>query len=1012
MSVTSKKVGGGSSSAYRDYLREQAEILSEYYGLQIEGLAFARVEGKAADHLGVRGGITEAQYAEIHAGKWEGVQQTQMSYQTVWERTPDGKLVRDAQGKTVPTYDADGKKKTTPYRTSWIDMTAAAPKSLSEYMIATTPEVRQQILKIWDDACVAGINHLEEHAYLVRKTINGTYVEGTMQQGSATDRVRGAHILALPVTQMAARHTEETIARGSPPDPHLHTHIPIATMAYLPDPTHPTGMRPLAVDQYGIKRSEETINAVIMGECARELENIGIELEYTKSRRGAINWEVKSIPKEASRLHSSNTRRLEALQREFEHQYGKAATRQDMERAMNTSRISKRKDGIDKEADSKGAWDLWNADLEANGIVVEPQTPGRPIERESFDRRRQQLYDRLMAADGLTKENAAFTADSILKSMEMASVGLGFTQDEIKGLESSIRDELHCVRPTNDERYTYYTTKVELAKESRIDRGLDNLAGRVVIPPPTPVLDAVLDGQKNKLDERQMEAFFAGTTRSVTFIEGVAGAGKSTTVSGIVEALREAGLTDQVVTISTSSKVAQDTGIKIGADIYGSVDSIESRLKSGTFVPTPDSTYVVEEAAMVDNDHIDRMFMAARGQGRFIFVGDPAQLSSIGAGGWYRDAVEKHGAVMLTESHRFDGPTAEQDVADYTNLRTGDLNKVREAVNNLDERGRVHVFNDVDDRTEGLFNKYKELRDNNPLLSVDDVRILVESTNADVDSYNNQIQFDQKQRGELTGKSVRVHDEEQRRQWSLHENESIVFLRSHFDPTTKTGIKNGTSGRIVSIDEETRIAQVQLAEGRVESVPLPEFDESQVMGPSGAQHIAKFQGGEVEYALFAPGTKGTANANSAYSEITRAKKESHFFLDYETHGPDPKETVSEAWSEQSEKKSARRMIREQKESEGIGLKTPEEKTVKRDPVPTPTATLEREEEPQQQPEPQPQPRRESLRERFSETIRERSGNRFTRLSEDREAGKSPVSNDLSQIRRERAENERDNDRGL
>lgn len=53
-----------------------------------------------------------------------------------------------------------------------------------------------------------------------------------------------------------------------------------------------------------------------------------------------------------------------------------------------------------------------------------------------------------------------------------------------------------------------------------------------------------------------------------------------------------------------------------------------------------------------------------------------------------------------------------------------------------------------------------------------------------------------------------------------------------------------------------------------------------------------------------PGTEHTASANSGYSQVTRASKEAHVYLDYETHGDDAIARVGEAWSQADEKRSA------------------------------------------------------------------------------------------------------------
>ena len=56
-----------------------------------DGLAFTRVQGKAASYLGVEQGLTMEQFEDLHHGRWNGQQLSQMSYRPVWELDDAGK---------------------------------------------------------------------------------------------------------------------------------------------------------------------------------------------------------------------------------------------------------------------------------------------------------------------------------------------------------------------------------------------------------------------------------------------------------------------------------------------------------------------------------------------------------------------------------------------------------------------------------------------------------------------------------------------------------------------------------------------------------------------------------------------------------------------------------------------------------------------------------------------------------------------------------------------------------
>ena len=910
MSFATAKVGGSSAGAFAEYLSEQADLVADYYGSrELDGMAFTRVQGKAASYLGVEQGLTMEQFEDLHHGRWNGQQLSQVSYRPVWQLDGAGKIVRDARGHKVAARDTEGKMITTPHRNAWIDAVWAAPKSVSEYMISTDEATRARIIAAWDAACDEGVRAIEDRAYLLRRTIKATYVDGSRQQGSATERVRGAHLLVVPATQLSARHTEETIARGTPPDPHLHRHNAISTLAWLPDPTHPAGMRPLTVDELGIKKFGEEANAIVMGDFARRLEDIGIELDYenfSESRRGTVGWEVAGTSEEAMRFHSTNSARRNVIVKQWEGVYGRPPTAPELNEALRKSRVSKRQDGQDKEADSIGVWSTWKQNLRDAGIRV-PFLQPKEQTRESETQRRIELQRRLLSTKGLCRDNADFTGDTIMNAIQRSAVGLGFTQGQLEMVEQEIREELIVTRQATDDRYRYFTTKEQVTKETRLERGRTHLAAQKVSEPSRPIVEEVLANQEHDLDPQQREAVFAATKGSWVHIEGHAGAGKSSSVGAAREALEKAGLIDETVVVSTAAATAQRSGLKIGADRYGSVESIERMVKSGVIQPSSRRLWIIDEAAMMDTDRLDRLLMAARGQGRFVFVGDPAQLSPIGPGGWYQESVEEHGSVMLDKTYRFKD---HRDERDYALLRTGNVEHSTRAVENMAMRDRVHISEDRSERMKHVADAYKEFRDRDPKLSADDIRIIIETTNEDVDTANRFIQHDQKARGELKGEGLEVNDDAQNRSWKLHENESVIFLRTYLPSRKEEPVKNGTRGRILELDERRRRATVELEDQRKVWVKLHEHEQSQPMAPAGAQHANKIQGDEVEVVQVMPGTEHTANANSAYSQLTRARREAHVYLDRETHGDDPEQAVAESWAKRVEKRTSLSRLRE------------------------------------------------------------------------------------------------------
>ena len=79
---------------------------------------------------------------------------------------------------------------------------------------------------------------------------------------------------------------------------------------------------------------------------------------------------------------------------------------------------------------------------------------------------------------------------------------------------------------------------------------------------------------------------------------------------------------------------------------------------------------IIDEAGMADTLSLDTAIQYAIDRGASVrLIGDDQQLAAIGAGGILRDIKHTHGALQLTELHRFTDPA---EAAASLALREGD----------------------------------------------------------------------------------------------------------------------------------------------------------------------------------------------------------------------------------------------------------------------------------------------------------------------------------------------------
>jgi conjugative relaxase-like TrwC/TraI family protein len=180
-----------------------------------------------------------------------------------------------------------------------------------------------------------------------------------------------------------------------------------------------------------------------------------------------------------------------------------------------------------------------------------------------------------------------------------------------------------------------------------------------------------------------------------------AGTGKTTAMRALTLAWTEDG--GHVVGLAPSAAaaavLAEHTGIRTDtlAKLTWSLD--RGDLPEWAAAIGPSTLVIIDEAGMADTVSLDTavQFVMARG-GSVRLIGDDQQLAAIGAGGVLRDIKHTHGALQLTELHRFTNPA--EGPASLL-LRDGHP----EALEFYLKHGRVHV-GDLATTTEDAFSAW------------------------------------------------------------------------------------------------------------------------------------------------------------------------------------------------------------------------------------------------------------------------------------------------------------------
>jgi len=184
------------------------------------------------------------------------------------------------------------------------------------------------------------------------------------------------------------------------------------------------------------------------------------------------------------------------------------------------------------------------------------------------------------------------------------------------------------------------------------------------------------EGLADGLDEVQLSAARTALAAGVSVLTGGPGTGKSRTVATVVRLARAAGA--EVALAAPTGRAAKRLEELCDAPASTLHRLLGAQGKGGGFTrgehnPLDADLVVVDEASMLDAELAAALVEACADGTHLMFVGDPAQLPSIGPGQLLTDLIES-GAVPVTELGRLYRQSSGGAIAQLaTAVRSGDL---------------------------------------------------------------------------------------------------------------------------------------------------------------------------------------------------------------------------------------------------------------------------------------------------------------------------------------------------
>ena len=503
------------------------------------------------------------------------------------------------------------------------DLTFSAPKSVSVLFATADQNVSGALLEAHERAVEAAFAYVERVACFTRRGHNGER------------RICGDGFVAA-----AYRHR---LSRAG--DPQLHTHVVVANMTRAED-------RWTTLEAHSLYEHKSAAGAVYRAVLRAEVRERLPWAWWRQVGRGL--FEIEGVPD--AMLREFSRRRIEIEERAFE-LTGVAASQLSRQRIQGIALATRKAKeyGVDgarwrREAQARAAeHGLGQRELER--LAAYPPRVSSVSEAEVV----RAAGERLSGPGGLTENHNTFAHRHAL-----AEIAGEFAQGaNVAQLERATGSYLnHCsVMPLGRVGGEHrFTTRDLLASEQSIVDGVKRRAGErtAMLHPRVP--DLMLADPPVSLSDEQLEAVRALTTdgRGVSVLQALAGTGKTRVLAAIARVY--AGASHRVIGVAPTARAARELGDAAGVSAYTIQRLLFELFELGGL--SARTVLLFDEAGSAPTrPSAELLDQAERATAKVIAAGDPGQLPSVAAGGWFAAIAETLGGPRLREAMRQRDPS-------------------------------------------------------------------------------------------------------------------------------------------------------------------------------------------------------------------------------------------------------------------------------------------------------------------------------------------------------------------
>jgi len=759
MLTISKPLSAGQAQTYHQ--KEFTSREQNYWSQR--GVIAGEWQGRLASQFGLSGTVSAEDFARLSQGEHPATGEQLVRQRASYE-------YKDAEGKTVKTME---------HRAGW-DATFSAPKSVSlTALVGGDDRVREA----HRESVRVALEQLERYT---QARIGGNHPPETTSKFIAA---KFEHDTARPVDGYVA--------------PQLHTHAVVFNM------TERDGGQARAIQPQSLFASQQFATAVYQAELMHRLRGLGYEI--TTGRSGAP--EIKGYTQDYLDASSPRSQQI----REYLERTGRAG-KEAAEIAAHSTRDKKE---IHSPHEVMAAHRKLAADFghQADAVVC--------AARERFQQQAQSVHPEQRVRESLTfARDKNFEREAVIDERALMRDALrrGMGEVTYPQLRANLNARLASGEFQTVERAhmpgRQFTTAKTVEAEQEIVRRMRE--GQKQLPPVMARAEAIQVADRhphlNRAQKSVVEDLLSSPDR-IYGIQGVAGAGKTTTLATLRGAVEAHGY--EIAGFAPTSRAARqlnEAGIEGG--------TLQGFLARST-KPEMDEQkhfYFVDESSLASTNQMREFFRRLGPNDRVLLIGDTRQHQGVEAG---RPFEQLQNAGMRTT--KLDEIVRQKDPALKSAVELLAVGQVSAALDLLQQQGRIKEISNPEERIRTIARNYAEASANTLIVSPD---------NASRQQLNLAVRQELKTNGALAPEdhAIRILVQRQdmtgaERAWaSRYEIEDQVrFSRG----SKSLGIEAKSYGTVVAVNPTANLLTVEKSSGE-----LATYDPRRLTGVSVYREIA------------------------------------------------------------------------------------------------------------------------------------------------------------------------------